>query len=1173
MAAKRSRPFSAEECVYDGNSAFFPDSLTDDEVEETEMDVDECFRPPPPKIKKNVMREWLSQDFIVGRTVVASNISLSSLTKSSDTPVEIGDVHLYLTQLETKPVDLQELPAQFKDNLSGVLVMELFYKNMNHESKVMMTGLLGFKCGREQRDEFLIDGVIPGDKITCPNNPDTTLPVVLIDSARLLPVTYPSESRGLEIMPMDKLISLTPLCLFDTGEGSTRTMPVNMIENSENSMAYITSSWLFPSFFDLWIANHNLICSVINTETDECEPSPDGRKTRPLQVHEFIYVYFLIDVRFPRKYSLDMHSFVTCMRHVRVDYPQTATDSELVEFYSGVNVNKNMLRIFNSLAVNHKELISMAIDQYVELYGKMQLSLKEAYRVGEAIEHKRKEYNTFPISTSLALTKVRVENIKYAPKSLMKPEDVKEWADGCIDRIENALNTDKVYKEVYDSITAVVAEDVPLRLYAKEGLFQLEYIQKFSTDEFTSEPLPPPGNLAPCFKNYQMPYDDKTICQSGMDRGAMYAAVHGTPIWQRQMEDENVYIMAREVNDNEDPTAYLTPYKIFSVMVADGGRNHEVQNSGMHISTLKFDIDLCPMKAVPDMDLTKLGKHCVSCSELVLDKIEVLRGRCVHYIYYSKPEPGDFTGRKFGVHHHIRLPDGVVMTFETAATLNDIMGEIRFLYADTIGQFCGEKDDDVYDPMIYKSHMKKTASGKLGSLFEESVDECMEGRISHRPLRLPNQKKRDKTKKLICIYRTDGKELCEEIPIEAKLTHGPMEAEFGTVIKKLDGHKPIHDHEYVRRLENCKINRYVRENCNSSGQGVMTAVNAKTILFKPEEKTKSTDGSQELELFSVKQLDELSNLINELWYAKGKSSMRDHLKFMTGHAVDDVYKRSDIENALCDAKIVYDEFTDKFLLTSNLYRDKFSLCPVRVHGTPHAGGGVQVQVYTESHMNRFGFSIGRNVTFKRCSDKYVKGVSSGMLYQHPICLFKSVANSVERELEKYNAPTISFLTMTLVKEDEVTGEDVYSPVPMDEVLDYKNMDLQFCYIDHEDNENPLHDLVHGVGGIQYLYAHYKNERGDFVTCFRSSINYFVLLCKTKTGECKPFACNNPAVFIDAISMDMFDDAVDMNMVRKIKEIMSEKDGQVFLTLNQPCNDEEDDENETEDRSMDDDTTD
>lgn len=1080
-----------------------------------------------------------SGDFKIGRTVIYGNTTISSVNTQSENG-QCGDLHIFFQQYETKKIDKAPFLEFFRRDVSGVLFIEMMCKNMKYESKVRFVGVLGFACDEAQRDQYMSDGIIPGNQITFINQElNKEVHVLLADGSRLLTTLHPKLGKELRCIPIEKYIKSMQLCI--NHPESKLNMNTNMIASLEDTGEFMLNSWLFPAFMDIWISNHNLACAAAFDESLFNDPE----NGRPLQIHEFYYVYMLIDIRFPRRCAVDIHSHKICMREIRICAPKTAKDCDLAEFYSGVNFNNNMGSIFNNLALKHPDVIEMAVIQYCLIREKMSQSLEIGYKLGEVIEEKHKLYNAFPISTSIIINKLRVDNIEEAPQSLVKPDLIKKWVDDRTAAIEEKLNDKLIYHEVYNNVEASVAEDIPLRLYNKTGLYSVMYVDKFTDSKFKDEILDQPGDLANSFKNFKMPYDDTDICQNGMDRGAMYAAVHGVPIWQRQSEDRNYFITATQVHRDSDPSTFVTAQQLFASMLKENSYNHEVQNSAYHISTLILDIDLCPVKPKPDMDIDQLARDCVAIAELVIERIPILKDRCQHYIYYSKPT--EFDGKKFGLHHHIRLPDGVVMRFQAAAVFNDIMGEIRFMFKDTIGVFCGDKDGDVYDPQIYRIHMQKNSS------FGEEDDECNTGKIKHRPIRLPGQLKRNKTKKLVCSHRTDGKSLDEEVPIEARMTHGPMEADFGTVIKKLEGHRPIHDHEYVRRLENTNINRYVRENCNSTGQGVIKAVNKKTMLFKP----KVVDDN---EVFSEGQLDELSRLIDEIWQKGGCKSMKTHLSNLKGHGSDDVYKGREIDMALSDSSIVYDTVIDKFLLSSNLHMNKFSLCPIRVHGTPHTDGGVEVQVYTEARMNRFGFSVGRQATFKRCRDSYVKNVSAGMSYRG-VCLFDSVSKSLEDTFLAYNRPGTSFMTICRVEIDELTEEEINHPIEMNETIDYKTMTLQFCMVDHEDFNNPLNDLVNGLDGVQYLYAHYRDNNGNSVTALRSSYNYFVLLCKNAAGELKPFACNNPTLFIEALRMEMFEDVLDVHDIETIREIMEDMDGQVFSVLNAAY--EEDGEEEEE----------
>ena len=103
--------------------------------------------------------------------------------------------------------------------------------------------------------------------------------------------------------------------------------------------------------------------------------------------------------------------------------------------------------------------------------------------------------------------------------------------------------------------------------------------------------------------------------------------------------------------------------------------------------------------------------------------------------------------KNIGLHHHVRLPDGGVLTWAAANDFVKILSLIRFMKLESIGIKCkGKYNNTVYDAHIY--------SGK-----------------TFHALRMPAQLKPDGTGKLLCVYRTDDISLEQDIPLEVHFVH------------------------------------------------------------------------------------------------------------------------------------------------------------------------------------------------------------------------------------------------------------------------------------------------------------------------------------------------------------------------------------------------------------------
>lgn len=1115
-------------------------------------------------------------DFVEGRCILTSNVTMkffrpvhakgdrpvdddgNEITKKSqkaDGPIEGHNLHIFFQNFESRSVHESFYSDKFQDvlqgrSISGVLYLEFFLKHMCYDTKTQLVGMIIFTCPPNVRDAYLTSGIIPHTSVYCP---PATIPDqqnnmlgkdVMIFPASPTAITALPELRN-DFCPRPMSDYRNNLSVMITSPElfcGVKSLPTLL----ETNASCFVNSWTYPSLMDTWCLNHNVRCA--SDPPDQPKLDNSTFSSRPLQIHEFFYLYFYINLHCSRKTSPDFYNFKNCVRYVRVHAPKTEIESELSEFYAGANFNAHIFKVLNRFARYHPNVIEEALSSYKENCLKHYKSLAIGGEMFALLENKTKTYSSFPLFTSLHINKLRVENIELAPVTTLDVQKIIEWVSARKLVIAERVNDMTVYEEVFSELEPVIAEDMPLRLYAKEGLYTMSYVSQFNKGEFATAVLDPPQSMSKDFVNLKMPYDDQELCVTGMDRGVVYASVHGTPIWQRQKIVKDELGLPKETNDYmivRETTQGQPIDKIFDCMLKDGLKNHEVVSSEFHISTLVLDIDLNPARPIPDMDVTQLAKDCVSLANTVLSQLKILDG-CKHYVFYSDPRTNQtpsFTGEKFGLHHHIRLPDGIVMQQEAASTFVKILSEVRYTYPSTIGIFCGEKDCEVYDQKIYGKPMAVT-SGNAAAAME--LDECVVGKVTHHPIRLPGMKKRTGTNKLTLIYSSTGE---TEIPRNYKMVHGPMEADVGRVITKLVGHKPINDEQYIRHLESKRIDRYVNEACTSGGEALINEVNTKSILI----------GKQGEETYSVLSKQIMAEHIDTLWQSTGSKAMKRHLESLSHPDSGKQYSQKDIMTAIEGSKVIYSVKRDKFLLVSEIRQDeeKFFLCPKRVHTRPHAEG-VVVEVFTQSNMVRFGFCIGKE-TFKRCSGSYIPNVSGGMTYNH-VCLFESVAKSVEREIEAYNVPGVDVSSICKTPANAL-GEDhnTTSMVDSEDKIDYDEYTYSMCEMDLIEYDQPLKEVAPSIDSVQYLYAHYRNKRNQWVTCFRSMTNRFVLLVKDSKGVMNPFCCVNATMFIEALCFEFMADFIGVDEIRAIANVMKNMDGQTVEKVNAKKKTEEDEE--------------
>ncbi|UCX57032.1 ORF41 [Haliotid herpesvirus 1] len=1101
-----------------------------------------------------------TEQFLEGRCVLSSNVTMKFFNTREEKPKkgELGkneskdghNLHIFFQQYESKPFKKEFYVDKFehllsRKTLSGVLYLETFVSHMCYESKTQLVGVLFFACPPKQRDKYIQDGVIPHNDVWSPmlekNNP-----VLIIPASQLIVTglkTLPTEFKMRDIK--EYRASLKYMIDTPSKLAGVKTL-INALDGSGSCFL---NSWPYPALMDIWSFNHNVRCA---SDPPKRENEDDGM--RNLQIHEFFYLFFVINLRFPRKNFPDAYNFKNCLRYVRVSAPPTEEEGELSELYVGANFNDHIFRVFNRLGRFYPKVIEEAMRAYEVNCVNHYESLRIAGGMTAALERKTRNYNPFPLFISLKINKLRVGSISCAPTTTLDKRAIRQWSEARNDIVEKEINDVTVYRNVFDEIKAVVADDMPLRLYAKTGNFSVAYASKFNTGEYASGVLNPPESMSGQFVNFKMPYDDPDVCQTGMDRAVCYASFHSTPIWQRQFstvneygerEDENIFVVVSETSQG------ITSEQLYKGMLAPKKKNHEIVSSEFHVSTLVIDIDLNPAIPMPNMDILRLCEDCVTLADMVLKNMPVFEGS-KHYVYFSDPResipPKKITGVKFGLHHHISFPDGVVMQTQAASTFIKILSEVRYIFKDTIGVFCGEKDGEVYDQKIY-GKPKNTTAANMAACLEE--DECGVGKITHHPIRLPGMYKRDDSNQLVLKYSTD-----ENPPsIYSKLVHGPMKADVGKVVTKIVNSRPINDEQYINHLGSKRMNRYVEEACKSGGVSLINEVNSKCLLYVV----------QENEEYSLNDRYRMAGLINTLWEDTGKAAMRMRLEVIKHSENSTCYSPMDISTAMEDSKVIYSASRDKFLLVSGIreQEEKFFICPKRVHTRPHTEKGVVVEVFTQANMVRFGLCISRE-TFKRCSGSYVQDVSAGLVYNHT-CLFQTVAQSLASEIDKYNVNGVDIMTVCKcgrVDKEMMGDEAELTLVCEEEEIDYEDHIYDFAELPLTDHDRPLDDVSPNVDCVQYLYAHYRNERGQLVSVYRSMSNKIVMLASDKDGLMQAFACVNSTMFVEALRWEYMQNFIDIKRVDEIATIMREMDGQTVEVVNaqkaymEEANDEE-----------------
>ncbi|ELT95184.1 hypothetical protein CAPTEDRAFT_187513 [Capitella teleta] len=456
------------------------------------------------------------------------------------------------------------------------------------------------------------------------------------------------------------------------------------------------------------------------------------------------------------------------------------------------------------------------------------------------------------------------------------------------------------------------------------------------------------------------------------------------------------FVMGLPCSTKTNQRECLTLEKMLSQLCRVGGTSAEMISSENHLSVLVFDVDLVPDGPIK---IKELCQDMETLANLILHTVPELKDNLVHYFFYSTPSSSssssssetskiksskeewrkekqkeekekegvdcfvnDTFRKKYGIHHHIRLPKDIVMTCGAAEVLVHMLNEIRFLFPETIGRRCPGKED-VYDPNIYKTNKDHN---------------------TWHALRLPYQTKPDGSKTLLCVHRTDGKENDESVPVEALFAHSPKKVVYGSVIKGWEGRKYIDDKNYIRERTQNTIDAYVQNRCQNTCWGLMEELNARSVMFTPVTTTTTTTMTP---LPSSSSLSLLLDIVNELWEKQGKQKMRAQLRgtsasmpstSSTSSMRKEGFKNhcESIEEALHNSRVIAYEKKELRLVSPSTERfGGFALCPVKWH-KHHPYKGVELKVVYHRQMIRFGFVVS---SFKpSCQNQYLHAVTLSM---------------------------------------------------------------------------------------------------------------------------------------------------------------------------------------------------
>lgn len=1081
-------------------------------------------------------------DFVVARSIVTSdtgeiNFKKEPVKKSKDgagyDPNLGKNFYLFFTkecEITDNILEAKNLAEyNLKKTSTGIIFLEVLMENQISARKTHYIGALILLHTKKDREAIFIHGKLPKSKLE-------------------VDYFWVPFSAGSVIGGHDPDIMLLESLRMDYDFFVAANSYVT-------ELVFIKSYWKMMELVDNWSGKQRL--SYIATTGDDVSETH-----RSLQIHEYTWMYFHLYIRLSCDDLQDSHTMHTILAKIKLDKMKHPKEDErsagFTNFNNGNRLNPTMIKLWNSLSYHYGTNLQEAEEQYHKLNKDLKQTVVVCRSIPELIESKRRELSHTVLYTAIELNSLAIENISSTPGDIFDIDAFEKWRDERMEVIEEKTNIQETYTRVFKDMSIDYKEDVPLRLYGYGCTDAYEPIRTANLNQsmFASDLLPAPGPHSKTLAKYEMPYDNQRM--TGTSRALCMAATHMTPIWMSMKEDGGKEFIVIKQKQN----GMFTMDDILSkVMTKDGARNIEFISSGLHVSTMIFDIDLSPTPMRNDLNITKLCKDIVDLTNMVLDKLApvVSSKNVTHYLFHSEMPDPDQPKEKYGIHHHVRLPDNVVMTTEVVGCIVNVLGQIRYLYPDTIGLFAGKKNYDVYDSCIYSIKENDGSISTTNLAIPNSV------KMKYHGLRLPGQVKADGKKKLICVYRSDGLPCDAEIPVGAKMAHGPFDGKqrTGTVIHRVFGIKHISDEEYLKNLESERLNNYVKNKSYGNAVDLMKALNKQMVLFK------EWDDS----FPSKMDYEKMEGILNELWKNGGMDTMRNALKMTRGDR-GHRYTKLSIDRVLNGSRIKYSERQNAFMLVSRecAASDGFELCPVRVHNNPHNKGAMINVIYIED-MISFGFWVGG---FKSCKKTYLDKVYMQMA---GITITNSIKNNVmSLGIKQYDGKgtrifcckikdlsdeenTEKKLDFDKLIEEGAVGTDIldktnatkqsFNPISQSFVTDVNPDDLELIEVipDGLEYQNrPISYIMEKeITGVQYLYSYIENTQRNIVT-FRSSTGQFMVITSNSNGDGVVFASKSSVLFSAMLQCEDCIDLLGYELVQLILDIMEEKDGQTICNF-------------------------
>ena len=693
----------------------------------------------------------------------------------------------------------------------------------------------------------------------------------------------------------------------------TRVFMVNMAHISYASDGYVKDPCMlyhhdvFVNLKEL-IKNHKLATTV--------------RKTKELTACEFMWI-FLVKYLFT---PCELPTVINRMNYYRdelqnLDGIKTGqTPSALSTGYThstGFDLGN-----FNA-AVHGQEINRMSLDnvsRMCEIYDRVHEvsercmhNMTTGASINFILSQKRAELSFVPLLCDLKIVTLQTKAAEVAPPNFRSTEQMEEWVRHYKGSIDEMLSVNSIVDYATGDARAVILEDVLTKDYGSVG-------HSYYGDEVRYKVDPNSGASVSMLSIMQHNSEitrreylvDQGKKQRVMSSLARVCAGSSLPIWSKQKNDPTSgkkivgYYCANLVTPEEYescPKAQRGQYKTLEDLWRDalrGGYTSECVNSLLFINTPIFDIDMKFGRngVIPSKErVKKTAKSLVECCKSLFDTIPGMD--CQYYVLVSRTKNEYDPVKKMGF--RVNCMTNMSFTNRAIVEMHNIL-RLRAMKFEGIltDPTCRSRSDmmDLFDGHIYGQNCG--------------------GRDTVHPIRSYNQRKPDGSGRLECVYRTDGLDGGDLIPLEGLLVHYPRKdrKKTTTLVERFEG---IRDIDCFNVLRNYST-RTIRKHCEKTGGNgvgnIMRCLNKLHYVFDVH----GDDGEE-------RERERFVSGLQQKW----TSSVRQKFANEVIQKIARPGNKALVEMRVNELKVKIDE-KDRLVLGSN---DKYysAFCPLEYHST------------------------------------------------------------------------------------------------------------------------------------------------------------------------------------------------------------------------------------------------